>query len=194
MKNHKIIIKIIKEAADILFQIKEEKFEYNEIIRILLFTLEEKITKNSSNNLELKVVSKLNPNSPYAIAYNFNKEQINNLNEFNALFQAYLQLDSYQSYNYIFSRITHNFSLEMIFMLKYQLLSTYDKFFYIKRKDGNEFAYLDSKTKITVINEYTSFGKTFKEDEIGKNTKDTKRIKDYAMPLSLHFMHKNGGS
>lgn len=193
MKNHTIIIKIIKEAADILFQIKEEKFEYNEIIRILLFTLEEKITKNSSNNLELKVVSKLNPNSPYAIAYNFNKEQINNLNEFNALFQAYLQLDSYQSYNYIFSRITHNFSLEMIFMLKYQLLSTYDKFFYIKRKKGDEFAYLDSKTKITVINEYTSFGKTFKEDEIVKDTKDTKRIKDYAMPLSLHFMHENGG-
>lgn len=190
IKNNEIINKIIIEAAFNLFKINTENFEYRDIIRILLFTLQEKITNNSENNLELKLVSKLNQNSPYAIAYKFKKEQINNLNEFNALFQAYLQLDSYQSYNYIFNMKTHNFSLELVFMTKYHLLSTYDNFFYIKKKKGDEFTYLDYKTKITVINEYMSFGDNYKEDDI---IKDPKRINDYAMPLSIHFMHENGG-
>ena len=182
--------KIIHEIYSIFKQIKEENLEYSDIIRILLFTLEEIVINNSSSKLELKLISKLNENSPYLLAYNFNKELITSLDEFNAFFQAYLQLDSYQSFNYIHNMETYSFSLELVFMIKYHLLFTYDKFFYVKREKGNEFAYLDTNTKITVINEYKSFGPNFDEKEISSNPE---KAKNYAFPLSLHFLHENNG-
>ena len=190
MDDEENLNKIIIEVFYMFNQINKENLGYYDIIRILIFILDEKIVNNSLSTVQLKLVSKLNSNSPYALAYNFNIEQINCLNEFSALFQAYLELDSYHAYNYIHNTITYNFSLELLFMIKYQLLSTYDKFFYVKRNKGNEFAYLESKTKITVINEYESFGENFKEKDI---IKDPKKVNDYAMPLSFHFMHENGG-
>ena len=112
------------------------------------------------------------------------------MDEFNGLFQAYLQLDSYQAFNYIHSMETHNFSLELVFILKYQLLSTYKNFFYVKLEEGDEYAFFDPNTKIVVINEYSLFGPDFKEEEI---IKESKNVNDYAMPLSMNFLHENGG-
>ena len=190
ISNKNYLNEVITEISSMFNQIKDENFEFVDVIRILIFTLENKLVRKSSSKIKLKLVSKLNSNSPYILAYNFNKEQIKCLNEYSALFQAYLQLDSYQSFNYIHSMETHNFSLELLFILKHQLLSTYKDFFYVKLEKGNESAYFDINTKIVVINEYELFGPDFKEDEIIKKKKN---VNDYAMSLSMNFLHENGG-
>ena len=191
IKEYENELRLIIEEISILFiKIKNKNLNYSEIIRILLYTLSEVIDYNSFSNIKLKLVSELDSNSPYFIAYEFNKERINNLTEFSPLFQAYLQLDSYKAYNYIHNRESYCFSMELNFMIKCQLLSLYENFFFVKRADGNEFALLDEKTNVTVINELTLFGKDFNEIDI---IKDTKKAYNYAMPLSFHFLHEKRG-
>lgn len=184
------IVKIIKEVRILFYDIKNKNLKYSEIIRILLYTLQENIKNNYFSNVELKFVSELDKKSPYFIAYEFNKERIKNLTEFSPLFQCYLQLNSYKAYNYIHHRESYSFSLELNFMIKHQLLSLYEDFFYVKRAKGKEFALLDGKTNITVINEFTSFGKNFDESDIIKNTE---KAYNYAMLLSLHFVFEKHG-
>ena len=162
ISDKKYLNEVITEISSMFEQIKDENFEFLEVVRILIFTLENILVRKSSSKIKLKLVSKLNSNSPYTLAYNFNKDQIKSLNEYSALFQAYLQLDSYQSFNYIHSMQTHNFSLELVFILKHQLLSTYNDFFYVKTEKSDENVYFDSNTKIVVINEYELFGPNFK--------------------------------
>ena len=190
ISDKKYLNEVITEISSMFEQIKDENFEFLEVIRILIFTLENILVRKSSSKIKLKLVSKLNSNSPYTLAYNFNKDQIKSLNEYSALFQAYLQLDSYQSFNYIHSMQTHNFSLELVFILKHQLLSTYNDFFYVKTEINDENVYFDSKTKIVVINEYELFGPNFKEEEIIQNQKN---VNDYAMSLSMNFLRENDG-
>ena len=181
-----MINSIIKQILDMYNLIKDENLSYSEIIRILVYTLE---NYNNSSKIKLQFVSKLKNNSPYLIAYKFNKEQINNLHEFSPLFQAYLQLDSYKAYNYIHQNDSHSFSMELIFMMKYQLLSTYEQFFYIINEQNDEYAHLDNKTKITVLNQLTIFGENFDEDDIT----NTEMVYNYAMPISIHFLHEKSG-
>ena len=190
ISDKKYLNEVITEISSMFAQIKDENFEYIEIVRILIFTLENILVRKSSSKIKLKLVSKLNSNSPYTLAYNFNKDQIKSLNEYSALFQAYLQLDSYQSFNYIHSMQTHNFSLELVFILKHQLLSTYNDFFYVKTEKSDKNVYFDSNTKIVVINEYELFGPNFKEEEIIQNQKN---VNDYAMSLSMNFLRENDG-
>ena len=181
-----MINKIVKEIKNLHNEIKDENLKYSEIIRILVYTLEH---YNNLAKTELKFVSKLKKNSPYLIAYEFNKEQIANLNEFSPLFQAYLQLDSYTAYNYIHQNDSHTFSMELIFMMKYQLLSTYEQFFYIINEKNDEYAYLDYKTKITVLNQLTIFGDNFYEGDL----ENTETAFNYAMPISINFLHEKSG-
>ena len=190
INDKKYLNEVITEISSMFAQIKDENFEFLEVVRILIFTLENILVRKSSSKIKLKLVSKLNSNSPYTLAYNFNKDQIKSLNEYSALFQAYLQLDSYQSFNYIHSMQTHNFSLELVFILKHQLLSTYNDFFYVKTEINDENVYFDSNTKIVVINEYELFGPNFKEEEIIQNQKN---VNDYAMSLSMNFLRENDG-
>ena len=181
-----MINKIVKEIKNLHNEIKDENLKYSEIIRILVYTLEH---YNNLSKTELKFVSKLKKNSPYLIAYEFNKEQIANFNEFSPLFQAYLQLDSYTAYNYIHQNDSHTFSMELIFMMKYQLLSTYEQFFYIINEKNDEYAYLDYKTKITVLNQLTIFGDNFYEGDL----ENTETSFNYAMPISINFLHEKSG-
>ena len=190
INDKKCLNEVITEISSMFEQIKDENFEFLEVVRILIFTLENILVRKCSSKIKLKLVSKLNSNSPYTLAYNFNKDQIKSLNEYSALFQAYLQLDSYQSFNYIHSMQTHNFSLELVFILKHQLLSTYNDFFYVKTEKSDENVYFDSNTKIVVINEYELFGPNFKEEEIIQNQKN---VNDYAMSLSMNFLRENDG-
>ena len=190
ISDKKYFNEVITEISSMFEQIKDENFEFVEVVRILIFTLENILVQKSSSKIKLKLVSKLNSNSPYTLAYNFNKDQIKSLNEYSALFQAYLQLDSYQSFNYIHSMETPSFSLELVFILKHQLLSTYNDFFYVKMEKSDESAYFEGNTKIVVINEYELFGPDFKEEEIIKNQKN---VNDYAMSLSMNFLHENDG-
>ena len=190
ISDKKYLNEVITEISSMFEQIKDENFEFLEVVRILIFTLENILVRKSSSKIKLKLVSKLNSNSPYTLAYNFNKDQIKSLNEYSALFQAYLQLDSYQSFNYIHSMQTHNFSLELVFILKHQLLSTYNDFFYVKTEKSDENVHFDRNTKIVVINEYELFGPNFKEEEIIQNQKN---VNDYAMSLSMNFLRENDG-
>ena len=143
--------------------------------------------------MEIKFVSDLNKNSPFVLAYEFNKNQIKKLNEFNALFQAYLQLNSFFAYNYIHSEYTHTFSLQLLFMIKFQLLSNYDDFYFIKIGNDNEQEYSlkDYDSKITIINPFHTFGINFEEKNLMNNIDIAK---NYAMPLSLYFMKEKIGN
>lgn len=185
---NKEISDFIQEVNHILDKILGKNLKYKEIIRIIIYLINKKIFNELYN--EIKFVSELQSNSPFALAYEFNKNQIRQLNEFSALFQAYLQLDSYIEYNYIHSDYTHSFSLECVFMLKYQLLSTYENFFCIIKENNNLYAFIDYDTKITVINTLTSFGENFHESDLLNNEV---KAKNYAMPLSLYFTHEKSG-
>ena len=180
-----IIIKLIKKLSNLYLSIKNENLSFSEILKILVYTLE----NYHNTNIELKFISKLESNSPYLIAYKFNIEQINNLNENSPLFQAYLQLDSYKAYNYIHQNQSYTFSMKLIFMMKYKLLSSYETFFYVKKEKSDEYAYLDNKTKITVLNEINILGPNFYEGKI----KTDELANNYAMPISINFLHIKSG-
>ena len=184
------IEEIVETAQSALTHLKNAKLKYIDIIRIVIFVLIRKRGKDHDSTIQLKLVSQLKETSPYLLAYNFNKSQIMNLNEFNALFQAYLQMDSYKAFNYIHSEQTHTFSLELTFMIKTQLLFTYDEFFFITKREDNNYAFIDVKTRITTINELNTLGKDYKENLVIKNLDEAK---NYAFPISIDFMHEKGG-
>ena len=184
------INEIIETAQSKLTSIRDAELKYIDIIRIIIFTLIRKTGKNYDSNIKLVLVSELKECSPYLLAYNFNKSQIMNLDEFSALFQAYLQMDSYRAFNYIHSEQSHTFSLELPFMIKTQLLFTYDEFFFITKREDNRYAFIDVKTRITTINELNTLGKDYKENLVAKNPEEAK---NYAFPISIDFMHEKGG-
>ena len=181
------IKEIVEKSKSILSSIEYAELKYIDVIRIMIFELIRKIGKDKDPSIKLKLVSELKEESPYLLAYNFNKSHIMNLDEFSTLFQAYLQINSYKAFNYIFSAQNHTFSLELPFMLKTQLLFTYDEFFFITKRDNNEYAFLDVKTRITVINEFKTLGKDFKENLVAKKMKEAK---NYAFPITICFMHE----
>ena len=191
-KNEIIEIIILIKTLDKMFK-KKKKLNHSEIIRIIIFVLNEKIIKNSMSYLDSYIYffSDLEENSPYNIAYNFNKDLIKNLDEFKELFQAYLQLNSYKSYNYINSRETYNFSLESEFMIKHNLLLAYEDFFYIKILENGGKSFLDDFTGITVINEATIF-KNVPINIKGtiRNITDIRESKKYAMPIFIYLLHE----
>lgn len=184
------IKEIVETAQSTLTTIEDAELKYIDIIRIIIFVLIRKAGKDYDSSLKLVLVSELKEKSPYLLAYNFNKSQIMNLNEFSTLFQAYLQKDSYQAFNYIHSEQSHTFSLELPFMIKTQLLFTYDEFFFITKTEDNKYASIDVKTRITTINELNTLGKDYKENLVTKNLEDAK---NYAFPISIDFMHEKGG-
>lgn len=184
------IKEIVETAQSTLTSIEDAELKYIDIIRIIIFVLIRKAGKDYDSSLKLVLVSELKEKSPYLLAYNFNKSQIMNLNEFSTLFQAYLQKDSYQAFNYIHSEQSHTFSLELPFMIKTQLLFTYDEFFFITKTEDNKYASIDVKTRITTINELNTLRKDYKENLVIKNLEDAK---NYAFPISIDFMHEKGG-
>lgn len=167
-----------------------QKLKYHEIYRIIVFSFNEKIDKDNNLNIKLRVFSLLekNKNTPYLLAYNFNKEEIKCLGEFSPLFQAYLQLNSFICYNYIHNRQSYTFSLELLFMIKFQLLSTYEDFFFIEKSDTKELAITDSFHQITIINEKELFNGI----DIS-SISNIEEAKNYAMPISICFKHEKGG-
>lgn len=181
---------IIKQIIQIFIDIRNEKLEYIDMIRILIFTLDRNLGKDGDSKFELKFISRLKKNSPYLLAFEFNKNQIKSLNEFSALFQAYLQIDSYKAFNYIHSEQSHTFSLELTFMIKTQLLSTYEDFFFVTRENKKRYAFIDCKTKITAINELITLGEDYDESNV---INDLDKARNYAMPISIDFLHEKDG-
>lgn len=182
--------KIINEIKTLDLQLSNQNIKYYDMFRLYIFILKENIDNNSNLNADLIFLSELNELSPYKLAYQFNKDEIKSMNEYNLLFQAYLQLDSYTCYNYIHNRISHSFSLVSLFMIKYELLSTYEDFFFIKKGEGKEYAFLELKTQITVINEKFLFRDN--ETDIS-SVNEINESKNYAMPITILLKHEKGG-
>ena len=183
-------LKALGGILEIFISILTEKVNNYDFIRIFIFLLKEKLINKNLSNMELQYVSQLDKLSPYLLAYKFNIEQIENLTEYNPLFQAYLQFDSFEAYNYIHKRKSYTFSLEMNFMIKHRLLSAYESFFIIKRKSSEEYAYLDHKTKLTVINEVSIFNDNKKDIN---TINDIEEAKNCAIPIVINFSHEKSG-
>ena len=180
----------LKEIVYIISSILEENVNHYDFIRILIFLITERITNKNESNVELKFVSHLDEFSPYLLAYKFNIEQIENLNEYTPLFQAYLQFNSFEAFNYIFDKKSYTFSLEMNFMIKHRLLSAYENFFIVEKVSNRENAYLDDKTKITVINEVSIFNDNKKDINTIITDEDAQNC---AVPLVINFPHEKSG-
>ena len=129
---------------------------YSQKLRIVIFYLGKKINDPYSIG-DFIYFPDLGDISPYVLARNFNKDEINNLTEFSRLFCAYLQLDSYILYNYLKSQKSFSFSLELLFIMKFILLSNYEDFIFTTKEQSDVFAYSTTNENITVINEANVF-------------------------------------
>ena len=183
-------LRIFDQIVYIFISILDRNVKHYDFIRILIFLIKEKIINRNLSNVELIFVSDLDKFSPYLLAYQFNIKQITNLHEYHLLFQAYLQFDSFEAYNYIHKRKSYTFSLEMNFMIKHHLLSAYENFFIVEKVSRKEYAYLDHKTKITVVNETSIFNDNGKDINTIINIEDTKNC---AIPMVLNFSHEKSG-
>ena len=128
--------------------------------------------------------------SPYSLAYEFNLNEIRNIDEYSRLFLGYLQIDSYILNNYNISpkSRSYSFSIEPLFILKHHLLSKYEVFFLIERHDNDIMAWTDIEMRITFINEENLF-KRSKVKKISYIT-DSKSLKNYAFGISMIFRHE----
>ena len=92
-------MRVLSQIVYIFSLIFRQNLNYYDFIRIFSF-LSKEIIINNNKATELIMVNKLDKFSPYLIAYQFNKELINDLHEYHPYFQAYLQFDSFEAYNY----------------------------------------------------------------------------------------------
>ena len=130
----------------------------------------------------------LNPNSPYALANNFNKNEINNLNIYSRYFLPYLQFDSFILYNYLYKENSFSLSLELDFVMKYNLLSNYEEFIFITLEKNGYLAYKTKNEKITAIQEDNLFGANKKP--LIKYLTDINESKNKAFSISMENRHE----
>ena len=166
----------------IRIMIEEKNLSYYQKLRIYQFYFSRKF--NSINILFFDDLDKIN--SPYILANNFNKEEIKNMNIYSRLFSAYLQCDSFILYNYIFKENSFSFSLELDFVLKYNLLSNYEEFIFTSSDDPDGiFAYETLNARITVIHEKKLLGKSNVQF-----INDIKESKNIAFSISMEIRNE----
>ena len=170
------------------FLLIKRKIDLFKKLRIITFFLRENIIKKSSS-LKLFFFDELNPNNPYTLAYKFNIQEIDNINEFSRLFFAYIQLDSFILYNHCIKTLSYSFSMEPLFMIKYHLKSNYEEFFFTSRGISDKYAFQALDEKITVINEKSLFNKGIYDEEI-IDIEDINESKNYALSISMEFRHE----
>jgi hypothetical protein len=167
---------------------------YLQFLRLFNFLIR-RYYENYKNYL-IYVVTELPEKSPYLVAYQFNKDEINHISELSRLFMGYLQIDSYILTNILIdeNKNNHNccsLSLEPLFMLKHHLLQTYEGFFLIESEKENRYAQSIADDKITIINKV----KVFEFSNLGmKNInkiEHPKYLKNHAFAISMEFRHEN---
>lgn len=180
------IVYLIFKIKTFLYDIENENLEYNQIIRLFSFYFID--NEKNSEQLKLVFINKLNKNSPYVKAFNYNLDEIEGITEFSRIFQGYLQLDSYVKYNYLHDENSYSFSMELLFMMKFILKSSYEPFFFIWNNDQTNIqAYFHKKNRLTVINEKLVFHDIEKDL---KNINDIEKSMKYVMPISILFKHE----
>jgi len=160
---------------------------FSQKLRIVIFFLGKKINDPYSLG-DFIYFPELDSKSPYVLARDLNKNEINNLTEFSRLFCAYLQIDSYILYNYLKSKKSFSFSLELLFIMKFILLSNYEDFIFTTKEHSDEFAYNSSNENITVINEANVFTNNVQVSI--KKVNEIEVSKNLAFPLSMEFRHE----
>ena len=159
---------------------------YSQKLRIIILYLRSKLSDPDSIS-KIIFFSELEENSPYVLARELNKKEINHLTEFSRFFSAYLQIHSYEMYNYYQKEKSFTFSLELLFVMKYLLLSNYEEFIFTTLERSDEYAYNASNENITVINEGNLFGNDY---IILKQKLSTEQSKNLAFPISFEFRHE----
>lgn len=151
--------------------------------------------ENHKNYL-IYVVSELPEKSPYLVAYQFNKEEINHISELSRLFMGYLQIDSYILTNILIDKNKNNhnccsLSLEPLFMLKHHLLQTYEGFFLIESEKENRYAQSIADDKITIINKVKVFEFSNLAMKNLNKIEHPQYLKNHAFAISMEFRHEN---
>ena len=138
-------------------------------------------------------ISEMDEFSPYLAAYNFNVEEINNIEESSRLFMAYLQIDSYILVNhYKYNAKSYSLSIEPLFMVRNHLLQTYEGFFLIEKSDQNRYAQSITDEKITIINikKIFEFSNIINFEDMDRIT-EPDILKNHAFAVSMEFRHEN---
>ena len=179
-----VLIEIIKTI-----QKNEQSLSYEQILRLFIILTKRKI--DDEENPILLFISKLNKEySPYYLAYKFNLEEIENINEYCRFFLGYLQMDSYilNNYNIGWGDPSYSFNIEPLFILKYHLISNYEDFFLIESHNTDDIALTDIEYRITIINKKNLF-KRSNEKNISHIT-DKNALKNHAFGISMVFRHE----
>ena len=175
----------LADFYSIQVKIGYSKLSYLQKLRIMIFFLRKKC-ENSSSLDKLISIQNLPENSPFFLADKLNKEEIKNLTEFSRFFAAYLHIDSYIMYNYLKKEPSYTFSLELLFVMKFLLLSNYEDFIFTTNEISDSLAYNADNENITVINQ----NKMFKRNIVFQRNFDSKTSMDLAFPISLEFRHE----
>ncbi len=172
---------------------------YHQKIRILDSYNNNFLYSNDFDNYEGKFFyideKTLNDDNAYLLAFKFNIDVIQNLNDKSILTKGYKQLDSYILTNYLLDdkniREEKTYSLinEPISLMKYHLLMNYENFVIIKYEPNYTSIKINSEqddsNRVTFLNERAVF------DHSG-----SKKLKgeDNALPISMVFFHENSHS
>ena len=172
---------------------------YHQKIRILDSYNNNFLYSNDFDNYEGKFFyideKTLNDDNAYLLAFKFNIDVIQNLNDKSILTKGYKQLDSYILTNYLLDdkniREEKTYSLinEPISLMKYHLLMNYENFVIIKYEPNYTSIKINSEqddsNRVTFLNERAVF------DHSG-----SKKLKgeDNALPISMVFFQENSHS
>ena len=145
------------------------------------------------NAYRMCIISELSEFSPYLVAYNFNVQEIKELDESCRLFMIYLQLDSYiLSNHFINNNKSYSLTIEPLFIIQKHLIQTYEGFFLIEEWNNDRFAQRITDERITTINiakifEFSNITKKEHFEEI----RDIKTLKNHAFSISMVLRHEN---
>ena len=182
-------IREIKSSYEyIKFSIEDSKLTLLQRLRIIIFYMDKRLNSPGSIN-DIIFISDFLKNSPYVLASEFNKKEIKELEELSRYFAAYLQLDSFILKNYYIDEPSFSFSLELLFVMKYYLLSNYEDFIFTTTENSDEYAYMSELHDITVINEQNLFSKNINIETI-RQLDDINKSKNFALPISMEFRHE----
>ena len=167
------------------------KLSLMQFLRLFKFIVRKLL--NNYERYRICFISELNEFSPYLVAYNFNIDEINEINESSRLFMGYIQIDSYILVNYLIKNSkSYSLSIEPLFIVKKHLLQSYEGFFLIERSDKEHYAQSITDEKITIINikKIFEFSNIIKMEDIDE-IKKPNILRNHAFSLSMEFRHEN---
>ena len=186
--------KKIRAFVDIRYIIEEMetiKNEYSNIQKLKIFSYFIKRIIIEEGATHLLEISKLDQDShsPYYLAYKFNLEEIDKINEYSLLFQGYLQMDSQILFNYKVKDYSYSLSIEPLFMVKHHLKSNYEGFLFTEKNNDNIIAKTENYLNVIIINELNLFEKSkYKDTTYIENLDDSK---NHAFSISMVLRHES---